>query len=228
MRPFERLKSKVRGGRAAQRELRLARANRMNCEEGHLGGYIRASPEPAPSGLRIEHGDPETWTPALWRWAHARLGIRSVLDVGCGEGHCARFFLDLGCAALGIDGSVHARRDSLIPELHVVHDYVTGPLTPEGEFDLVWSCEFVEHVEERYAENFLASFRAGRRYAMITYAEPGQSGWHHVNCQPAAYWIERLARIGFSFDPRLTEDSRAVAEPGHYRRKGLLFQRDPT
>ena len=33
-------------------------ANNMNVDEGHLGGYIRASSEPAPSGLRVEHGDP--------------------------------------------------------------------------------------------------------------------------------------------------------------------------
>ena len=32
-------------------------------------------------------------------------GIRSVLDVGCGAGHHARMFADLGASALGLDPS---------------------------------------------------------------------------------------------------------------------------
>jgi lipopolysaccharide biosynthesis glycosyltransferase len=214
--------------KTSNKEHGLLLEQNMNCGESHLGGYIRSSPHPAPSGLCIVHGDPETYTPGLWRWVHAKLKVGSVLDLGCGEGHCARFFKDLGCRVLGVDGSILAKRDSVIPECHAVHDFVTGPFLMEDTFDLVWSCEFVEHVEERFIENILDAFRASRRYVMLTYAEPGQKGWHHVNCQPESYWIAKLARIGFTLDPVLTAESREVAEPGHYRRKGLLFVRAQT
>jgi len=209
----------------SKKELNIALSNNMNCHEGHLGGYIKASPIPAPSGLRIEHGDPATWTPNLWRWVYESLNIRSVLDVGCGEGHSAGFFKDLGCQVLGVDGSIQARQNSVIPDFHVVHDFVKGPYITKKKFDLVWSCEFVEHVEERYVENFLETFRLSREYIMLTYAPPGQRGWHHVNYQIEAYWIEKLEKIGFTFDPTLTSKSRSVAESGHYRRKGLFFIR---
>lgn len=96
---------------------------------------------------------------------------------------------------------------------------------PGRRFDMVWSCEFVEHVEERYMPNFLVTFGSSDRYIMLTYAEPGQLGWHHVNCQPAEYWIDQLTGIGFRFDQSLTEMSRAVAGQGHYHRKGLAFVR---
>jgi SAM-dependent methyltransferase len=211
----------------AERGQAIARANNMNTEEGHLGGYIRASTSPAPSGLNIEHGDPATWNPSLWRWAYDALGVRSVLDVGCGEGHSAAFFERLGCDVCGIDGSRQAKRDTVITGEHIVHDHRNGPYTPVRRFDLVWSCEFVEHVEEQYLPNFLATFEAARRYVMITYAEPGQGGWHHVNCQTANYWISVMDRIDFRFDEELTQLSRGVAEPGHYRDKGLVFERRP-
>ena len=205
--------------------LEFAEANNMNTDEGHLGGYIRASEHPPASGLDTRHGDPATYSPSLWRWAHGELGVRSVLDVGCGEGHAAAFFRGLGCTVLGIDGSEQAKRHSVISDSHVLHDYTDGPYRPSAAFDLVWSCEFVEHVEERDLPNVLETFRACRRYVMLTYAPPGQPGWHHVNCRPARYWIRKLRGIGFRFDRELTRASTRAADPGHYRDKGLLFVR---
>jgi SAM-dependent methyltransferase len=218
----------LRQRRRRQRELEVARANNINVSEGHLGGYVRASRQTARSGLDVEHGDPRTYTPGLWRWAYEALGVRSVLDVGCGEGHAAAYFREMGCDVLAVDGSVEAKRDSLVPDVHVLHDFAQGPFKPEGQYDLVWCCEFVEHVEARYAPHFLEAFRTSRRHVMMTYAKPGQPGWHHVNCQPAEYWIDRLRDVRFRFDQALTAESRKNAEPGHYRNRGLLFVREDT
>lgn len=203
----------------------MARLHNMNCEEAHLGGYIRAGQQATPSGLNVEHGSPHSWNPELWRWTVTELGVRSVLDVGCGEGHAAGYFRDLGCEVLGVDGSVQAKRDSVIPDQHVIHDFVTGTFTPNRTFDLVWSCEFVEHVEEKYAHNFLDLFSYSTRYLFLTYAPPGQGGWHHVNCQPASYWINKIEPLGFVLEPGLTNRSREIAGHGHYHEKGLAFVR---
>lgn len=203
----------------------MARSVNMNIDEGHLGGYIRASTLPTSSGLNIEHGDPATYSPDLWSWAYTELEVRSVLDVGCGEGHCAAFFEDLGCEVLGVDGSVQAKRASVIPDHHIVHDFVTGAYSPTSQFDLVWSCEFVEHVEKRYMANFLETFGASRHYIMMTYAPPRQGGWHHVNCRPERYWVRKLKTLGFRYDHDLTVVSRKISGPGHYHTKGLLFVR---
>ena len=207
-----------------RRERKVAEANNIVCDEGHLGGYVRASDSGAPSGLDVSHGDPATWTPALWSWLVNDIGVRSMLDVGCGEGHCAAYFQQLGCAVRGVDGSPSARANSRIPNDHVVHDFARGAYEPGRTFDLVWSCEFVEHVHERHSGNFLRTFQSASRLLLMTYAPPGQPGWHHVNCQPAEYWIERAAQHGFAFDQPLTRAARQHCDAGHFRSKGLVFR----
>src|SRR5688572_19773196 len=121
-------------------------ACRSQTDPPHLGGYI-------------EGGDPDTWYPALWDWAYDQLGVRTVLDVGCGEGHTVRYFTSLGCEAFGIDGSAKAMRDSVAPSQQIVHDFTAGPFDPRRTFDLVWSCEFVEHIDEEYSTHFLRTFQ---------------------------------------------------------------------
>jgi SAM-dependent methyltransferase len=178
---------------------------------GHLGGYI-------------EGGDPATAYPELWTWlVEGPLAVSSVVDVGCGDGVALRYFAELGCSVLGVEGV--PQDDERIVE----HDYTTGPYRPDASYDLAWSCEFVEHVEARYVPNFLATFKAAD-LLLMTHAEPGQAGYHHVNCRSADYWIGVLAGVGFQVDPDLTADTRRLArlnlDPwNHYARSGLAFRR---
>lgn len=196
----------------------------MNVSEGHLGGYISAR-HPRSDELGLKNGDPATYTPDLWRWLVEALGVASVLDVGCGEGHAAAFFAGLGCSVAGIDGSFTAFRDSVIPNHHLRHDFNNGPFIPHATYDLVWSCEFVEHVAASFIDNFMAAFDAATRYLLITAAPPGQQGWHHVNCQASEYWIERIEPRGFRFDSALTKTARSMAPGSHFASQGLFFTR---
>lgn len=185
----------------------------------HLGGYI-------------EGGDPATWFPELWDWLMFVCNVRSVIDVGCGEGHAARYFADAGCDVIGIDGVWQLSENW---QFHM-HDYTKGPWPSEvkgnrmeGATDLVWSCEFVEHVEERYVPNFLTTFQMARM-VLMTHAEPGQPGHHHVNCQPAEYWIGAMAAAGFRYEEAATREARARAALNrnpinHFARAGLVFRR---
>jgi cyclopropane fatty-acyl-phospholipid synthase-like methyltransferase len=177
---------------------------------GHLGGYVPG-------------GDPATQYPELWRWLTGWANVSSVLDVGCGDGQALKVFRMLGCEVQGIDGLPQDDPDI------IEHDFTRGPYTPSRRFDLVWSCEFVEHVDERYSPNFLETFKAGR-LVLMTHAFPGQGGHHHVNCQPADYWIRKLASIGYSFDETLTAATRNLARANahpanHYARSGLAFRK---
>lgn len=180
-------------------------------QEPHLGGYIVG-------------GDPATWYPELWRWLIDSCGVSSMLDVGCGEGHALEFFHGAGCDVHGVEGVL---QDS---PLIVQHDYTTGPYRPPRSFDLVWACEFVEHVEEKHLANFIVTFQAARRLLLMTHAYPGQGGYHHVNEQDENYWIPRIERAGFHYEEELTSTTRRLSESNaspwnHYRRSGLAFRR---
>lgn len=187
-------------------------------KDGHLGGYVRG-------------GDPGTWCPHLWRWIVKAFDIHSVLDVGCGEGQSTRFFHKLGCEATGVDGCRQAIVDSVIPEHAALHDFCDGPFRCTRSFDLVWSCEFVEHVDEEFLPHILSTFALSRKVVAITHAFPGQeSGHHHVNCRPSRYWIDHIERLGFTCLVGGTRQARQVTLADHHRinhfaRGGLLFVR---
>ncbi len=168
-------------------------------------------------------GDPLTFTPELWKWLVERLKIRSVLDVGCGTGEALREFAALGCSVVGLEG-LDENVKACAPYPVIVHDLTEGPfrLSP---VDLVWASELVEHVEEQYVPNLLGTFKSGK-YVAITHAEPGEDGYHHVNCQPAEYWIERFKEAGFSYLPELTQEARDQVPDAsmHFKRSGLIFR----
>lgn len=188
-------------------------------KDGHLGGYVHG-------------GDPGTWCPHLWTWVVRRFQVRSVLDVGCGEGHATRFFGNLGCAVTGVEGCSQAIRDSVIPGCVVQHDFCHGPYLPPTPPDLIWSCEFLEHVEEKYLGNILQTFAEARKLIFVTHAFPGQDdGHHHVNCRPSSYWIRRIEGLGLRCDAGLSREARTVtlrdyAGVNHFARSGLVFVRD--
>lgn len=168
--------------------------------DGHLGGFI--------SG-----GDRDTFDPKVWEILLEGFKPKSVIDIGCGEGHSLKWFNDHGIEdVMGVEGSAKALMGSPIKDKIMLHDFTTGPYIPNRRFDLAWSCEFVEHVEEQYVDNFMETFKSASAVAM-TYSEPQWSsgGHHHVNCQPQPYWNERFTKAGFMFLPSYSEMIRSVA-----------------
>lgn len=158
--------------------------------------------------------------PATLAYLVARYGVQSLLDVGCGPGGMLDDAQALGLLAAGIDGDPFvASADRRI----TCHDYTQGPLR-WAPVDLVWSMEFVEHVDAAYVGNFLITFDAGRVLYM-TAAPPGFPGWHHVNCQPPEYWIDLLGRRGWALDEEATAWVRANGSHVFSTRQGLVFVR---
>lgn len=179
----------------------------------HLGGYIPG-------------GDPATQFPGLWRWLIEKWPVRSMIDVGCGEGQALSFFRSAGVEVLGLDG---VEQDD--PDIWKV-DFTRTAYRGEDEVDLVWCCEFVEHVEERYIPNFLPALTALRPGGLLlmTHAFPGQPGHHHVNCREPEYWKGVVAAGGLSFNPHLTLQCRNISRANrspwnHFLRSGLAFER---
>ncbi len=96
----------------------------------------------------------------------------------------------------------------------------------------VHNCEFVEHVSAEAMPNFIETMKKCK-YVAMTFAGPGQGGHHHVNEQPAEYWIQHLENAGFKYEPEITEELRKVAQEdmdkyspfyqSHFISRGLFF-----
>lgn len=186
----------------------------------HLGGCV------------IE-GDGGTFAPQVWDKIIELHNPKTVIDVGCGAGHSLKYFLDKHLDGIGVEGYQEAIKRSKVRESIVSHDYTLGEFVPSNDFDLAWCCEFVEHVEEKYVNNFMKTFQKCKLVAM-THGVPGQPGYHHVNCQEAKYWIDLFSKYGFdyleeeSFMLRKTlfnPDGSWTPNGSHVRNTLMIFKR---
>jgi|TARA_R110000803_G_scaffold2544_9_gene8683 hypothetical protein len=162
-------------------------------------------------------------------WAAAHLGIKSMLDIGCGQGCVSLSAVNMGMEVLAVDGDpgdLHGEwnfvRDEKIPFL--LHDYTEGSVNPDREFDLCWSVEFLEHIEAKYIPNFMNDFQKCK-YVFVTAAKPGDGGKHHVNEQLPEYWIDVFLQYGFVYNEQLTSDLKenSSMKKRFFNRNGLVF-----
>ena len=191
--------------------------------EGHLGGFLHHFDNPL-------WGDPGTWAPEIWNKMIKDFDIKSVVDIGCALGHSTLYFSRKNLTAVGIEGSPFAIKNAIFKGSIIKNDYIISSGLTDEEFDLAWAGEFVEHVEEKFMDNFLSDFKHCKHVAM-THAVPGQPGHHHVNCKDEEYWIEKLKASGFKFEKDYTKELRAIvntlsenkAFPHAFYLKTLLF-----
>lgn len=104
-------------------------------DKPHLGGFVDID----------THGI----SPATWTYMVETLGVKSVLDVGCGRGISTSWFVMHGIDALCVEGSHDAREQTMLPDPNkqiVEHDFSRGPWWPAKTYDAIWCVEFLEHV----------------------------------------------------------------------------------
>jgi SAM-dependent methyltransferase len=168
--------------------------------------------------------NPSTYCPQAWKYLIDRFNIKSVLDVGSGRGHAAKWFAQQNLETYAIDGL----EDNI---LNAVHPTVKVDLTEtyfSKAVDLVNCIEVVEHVDEKYLDNLLKTLCSGK-YIFMTHGVPGQEGHHHVNCQPTEYWLNQLNQCGYIELTQESETIRTIAKATkakHLRDTSLLFVRN--
>lgn len=179
--------------------------------EEHLGGHLGRT--------HLDHGALD--------WLIAKFNARSYLDIGCGPGGMVELAEQKGLQVQGIDGDHTIERYN--PDRFLIHDFTQGPVELGQQYDIGWSCEFVEHVYEEYIPNFVSAFKHCK-ILMITYAPPGWSGHHHVNCQPEEYWVKQLKKYGLKYNSDFTRELREQStmnknkkKKAFVRNRGLIF-----
>lgn len=178
-------------------------------------------------GGAIPQGDTNTWMPDVMGWCVVEFGVRIVIDIGCGYGHHSKWFADIGMNVVGVDGFKDCIDNNVCKNGRMIcHDFAKGPYVHGTPFDLAWSAEFLEHVEEKHLNNLRPCFEAAR-YAVITHGEPHQAGQHHVNCKSDSYWEQVFASWNFKHLPEVTDLLRRTDRYGAVwgRRSLMAFQR---
>lgn len=147
--------------------------------------------------------------------------LNSFLDVGCGPGGMVKTANEFGLDALGIDGDFKVKK---VTDDIIIHDFRNG-VAYHGIFDLGWSVEFLEHVEETYMPFYMSSF-SRCQYVFATHAPPGATGHHHVNCQDDSYWVQKFEMYGFEYDEKMTKRCREASgmRRDFVRDTGLFFR----
>jgi SAM-dependent methyltransferase len=134
--------------------------------------------------------DIETLKYAIKRW-----GVKSMIDVGCGTGGQVIEGQNLGIDSYGVDGSKDIPSSKNFQRV----DYRVKASNFDREFDLGWSVEFVEHVEEKCIPIFMKDFQKCRR-VILTAAPKFWGGKNHVNEQSEVYWLDKFNQHGFTLN----------------------------
>jgi SAM-dependent methyltransferase len=190
-------------------------------QEGHVGGCLLEK-------------DPATYMPVLWDHLIDQFEIQKILDVGCGMGYFIQHVKPQVEKVVGLDGSQYVLENSPYKENIIFHDFTSGEYLPEENFDLGWTCEFVEHVAEEYVSNYMVALQKCK-YVAATYARPGQGGYNHVNEKPLEYWIEIFADYDLEYDEEQTEKLKGVTvrdvviqnpkyKDNHFFLRGMFFK----
>ena len=112
----------------------------------HLGGFLEL--------------DCNSLSPSVWKLMMEKIGIKSVIDVGCGRGISTSFFLHQGIESTCIEGSHDAVMKSVLPSRNIIeHDYSRGPYWTKNTVDAIWCVEFLEHVGRNFHRNLFPTFK---------------------------------------------------------------------
>jgi len=145
--------------------------------------------------------------------------IKNMYDVGCGPGEMVRLANSKNVQAIGIDGDFTIKYTDIKV---ILHDFTFGPLIVKPA-DLAWSCEFLEHVEEKYINNYFSVFKKCR-VVCCTFSM-SYKGHHHVNVKDQKYWDEKFKINGFTKDLESTNYIRqnSSMKRNFVRETGTVF-----
>lgn len=179
-------------------------------------------------GGNLEGGDLGTrYDNCVWPWALEKFKPKTFLDVGCAEGYVVQWFERRGVFARGVDGLPYNVKQCEILGLQAsCQDLTKGPFLC-GPIDLLWCCDMVEHVAEKYLHFVMETFQQASTVLLTNGGERnGKDGWHHVTNKPEKFWIDWMADGGFSHCEDLTVESREICPSGWYKWLGKVFTRD--
>lgn len=147
--------------------------------------------------------------------------VNRVLDIGCATGLWLKAFRMCGVEGIGIEGSTIPDRLKMVPANYIVQKDLRLDIDTYKGYDFVMSVEVAEHIEAEYADIYVNNLTKHEANTIFfTGAPPGQGGDAHVNCQPKSYWVEKMAKNGYTntleYDAAIHEAAAGASEEGAF------------
>ncbi|MCV3456608.1 class I SAM-dependent methyltransferase [Campylobacter sp. CNRCH_2016_0050h] len=147
--------------------------------------------------------------------------IQSVLDVGCGIGTWLKAWQEQNklIEIFGVDGNDisesffyidkhNYKKVDLTTTANTILDDIKQSLKDINKnysklFNLTQSLEVAEHIDEKYAQNFIELLTLTSDIILFSAAIPNQGGLEHINEQPPKYWANLFEKYDYlCFDIR--------------------------
>lgn len=188
-------------------------------EELSYGSFINKTDKKLPHHLG-GHANKTHIDEGVLSYIKHKFNIKNMIDIGCGPGGMFDVANKLNILYTGIDGDFNIKNENII-----IHDFNTGSIDVDN-FDLGWSVEFLEHVEEKYIDNFMKVFEKCD-IVVLTHALPNKGGHHHVNCQNSEYWKDVFKKYNLYYDEDETNiiRSKSNMKRNFMKTTGMLFKR---
>jgi len=123
------------------------------------------------------------------------LPVRSLVDVGCGDGNWSAVFHELGVhEILGMDGEYVRKDDLQIPREWFQPADLSKPFRLNRSFDLAVCLEVAEHLPPENAAAFVESLTTTAPAVLFSAAVPHQGGDHHINERWPDDWASLFKR----------------------------------
>jgi SAM-dependent methyltransferase len=153
------------------------------------------------------------------------LGVKSVLDVGCGAGAWLKEYRNQSITDyLGVDGEYVDKEAFLIPAENFHAQDITQPFDLRKHFDLAQCLEVGEHIPHAASETLVANLVNHSKMVLFSAAVRGQGGENHINEQPYEFWRALFARHGYKpFDFVRPAIKKCVGVESWYRHNILLY-----
>ncbi len=153
------------------------------------------------------------------------VGLRDVLDVGCGTGVWLKVAEALGARhTLGLDGPHVPASARLLPADRFIEHDLRQPFALGRRFGLVICLEVAEHLPIETAPALVASLVQHGAAVLFSAALPYQGGTSHIAETWLEFWVELFAAHGYrgvdALRPALWRDHRI---PWWYRQNAVLF-----
>jgi len=149
-------------------------------------------------------------------------GVKTAIDIGCGNGSYIKNFIDAGIDCIGYDGSpLTLEITSGLP--CYIQDF-SDPVDA-GKFDLVVSLEVGEHIPKQFEQIFIDNVcRAAKRHIVLSWATEGQGGRGHVNCRNNDYVIKEMESRGYVFDKEKSDILKGASTLDWFKNTVMVFR----